>query len=67
MWEWIKRTHFFKEQGTNYVFFYLNGNLTPQLKFGTSSVYMVLNYIKRFILVTFKSHIPKSEVQKLGD
>jgi len=53
-------------QGINYVS-YPNDNLQPQVKIGTSSVYVVLNDIQRFILVTFKSHIPKSEVHKLGD
>jgi len=45
----------------------LNDNLTPQVKIGTSSAYMVLNDTERFVLVTFKSHMPKSEVHNLGD
>ena len=45
----------------------MNDDLKPQVKIGTSSGHAVLNDTQWFILVTFKSHIPKSEVQELGD
>ena len=37
------------------------------MKIGTSSGQAVLNEIQCFILVTFKSDIPKNEVHELGD
>ena len=37
------------------------------MKFGTSSGHVVLNEMKWFILVTFKSNIPKNEMHELGD
>jgi hypothetical protein len=36
-------------------------------KIGTSSGHVVLNEIQWFILVTFKSDIPKNKVHELGD
>jgi len=42
-------------------------NHKPHLKIGTSSDHAVLNEIQWFILVTFKSDIPKNEVQELGN
>jgi hypothetical protein len=45
----------------------LGETLQPHLKFASSSHNVLLNGIECFILVTFKSHIPKSEVYELGD
>ena len=42
-------------------------NHKPHLKIGTSSDHAVLNEIQWFILVTFKSDIPKNEMHGLGD
>jgi hypothetical protein len=63
-----RRTYYLNEQETNYFSIYLNNDdLKPHLKIGTSSSYAVLNEIQLFILVTFKSEIPKNEVHELGD
>jgi len=62
----LRRTYFFNEQETKYVSIYLN-DLKTQVKIGTSSGYAMINDIQWFILVTFKIHIPNSEVHKLGD
>jgi hypothetical protein len=67
MWALFRRTYFLNEQETKYVFVYLNDDRTPQVKIGSSSGYAVLNDIQWFVLVTFKSHIPKSEVHELGE
>jgi len=61
------RTFFFNDQETMYVSVYLNEDLKPQVKFGTSSAHVVLNDLQLFILVTFKSNISKNEVHELGD
>ena len=37
------------------------------MKIASSSLCVVLNQIQWFILVTFKSHLPKDEVYELGD
>jgi len=64
----LRRTYYFNEQEKKYVSIYLNNDdLKPHLKIGTSSDHAVLNEIQWFILVTFKSDIPRSEVQELGD
>ena len=64
----LRRTYYLNEQETRYVSTYLNNNdLKPQVKIGTSCRHVVLNEIQWFILVTFKSNIPKNEVQELGD
>jgi len=64
----LRRTYYLNEQETKYVSIYLNNDdLKPHLKFGTSSGHVVLNEIQWFILVTFKSDIPKNEVHELGD
>jgi len=63
----IRRTFYFNEQETKYVSVYLNGDLKPQVKIGTSSGHVVLNDLQGFILVTFKSKISKNEVHELGD
>jgi len=58
---------FFNEQETKYVPVYLNENLKPQVKIGTSSGHVVLNDLQWFILVTFKSNVSKNEVHEFGD
>ena len=63
----LRRTFFFNQQDTKYVSMYLNEGLKPQVKIGTSSGLVVLNEMQWFILVTFKSNIPKNEVHELGD
>jgi len=50
-----------------YLSIYLNDDLKPQVKTGTSSGHAVLNDTQWFILVTFKSDIPKGEIHGLGD
>jgi len=62
-----RRTYYLNEQETNYVSIYLNNDLKTHPKIGTSSGHAVLNEIKWFILVTFKSDIPKNKVHELGD
>jgi len=37
------------------------------MEFGNTSCHAVLNKMQWFILVTFKSDIPKNEVHELGD
>ena len=61
----LRRTFLFNEE-TKYVSVYLNENLKPQVKIGTSSGHVVLNDLQWFILVTFKSNI-SNEVHELGD
>lgn len=63
----LRRTFFFNERETKYVSVYLNENLKPQVKIGTSSGHVVLNDLQWFILVTLKSTISKNEVHELGD
>jgi hypothetical protein len=63
----LHRTYYLNAKETKYVSIYLNDDLKPQVKTGTSSGHAVLNDTQWFILVTFKSEIPKSEVHKLGD
>ena len=63
----IRRTFFLNQQQTKYVSIYLNEDLKPQVKIGTSSGHVVLNEIQWFIQVTFKSNIAKNEVHELGD
>ena len=53
---------FFNKQRTKYVSIFLDETLNPHVKIASSSRSAVLNQIEWFILVTFKSHIPKSEV-----
>jgi len=63
----LRRTYYLNEQETKYVSIYLNNyDLKPQVKIGKSG-HAVLNEIEWFILVTFKSDIPKNEVHELGD
>ena len=63
----LRRTFFFNEQETKYVSIYLNEDLKPQMKIGTTSGHVVLNDLQWFILVTFKSNTSKNEVRELGD
>jgi len=64
----LRRTYYLNEQEIKYVSIYLNNDdLKPQVKFGTSSGHAVLNEILWFIVLTFKSDIPKNEVHELGD
>jgi len=67
MTELLCRTFFFNEQEKKYVSFYLNENLKPQVRIGSSSGHVVLNDLQWFIPVTFKSNILKNEVHELGD
>jgi len=63
----LRRTFFFNEQETKYFSVYLNENLKPQVKIGTSSCLVLLNDLQWFILVTLKANISKNEVHELGD
>jgi len=66
-WGLLRRTYYLNEQQTMYVSIYLNhNNLKPEVKIATPSN-AVLNEMQWFILVTFKSNIPKNEVHELGD
>jgi len=67
MTELLRRRFFFNKQETKYVSIYLNEDLKPQVKTGTSSGHVVLNYLQWFILVTFKSNVSKNEVHGLND
>jgi len=63
----LHRTYYLNKQETKYVSIYLNNDdLKPHAKIGTSG-HAVLNEIQWFILMTFKSDIPKNEVHELGD
>ena len=50
-----------------FVLIYINEDLKPQVKIGTSSGHVALNEMQWFILVTFKSNIAKNEVHELGN
>jgi len=64
----LRRTYYLNEQEIKYVSIYLNNDdLKPQVKIGTSSGHAVLNEILWFIVLTFKSDIPKNEVHGLCD
>jgi hypothetical protein len=64
----LRRTYYLNEQETKYVSIYLNNDdLKPYVKIGTSSGHAVLNEIQWFILLPFKSDIPKNKVHELGD
>jgi len=53
---------------TYYESIYLNeDNLKTEVKIETPSGHTVLNELQWFILVTFKSDMPKNEVHELGD
>jgi hypothetical protein len=65
--EHVTWTYLFPEKGnTKYVTIFLDKNLTPQVKTLRSSRTVVLNKIQRFILATFKDHIPKNVLYELG-
>jgi len=64
----FRRTYYLNEQETKYVSIYLNNDdFKPQVKIGNFSGHAVLNEIQCFILVIFKSDIPKNKVHELGD
>jgi hypothetical protein len=64
----LRRTYYLNEKETKYVSIYLNNDdVKPHIKIATSTGHVVLNEIQWFILVTFKSDIPKNEVHELGD
>jgi hypothetical protein len=67
MWSLLQRTYHLNERWTKYVSIYLNDDLKPQVKTGTSSGHAVLNDTQWFILVIFKGDIPKSVANELGD
>jgi hypothetical protein len=67
MWSLLQRTYHLNERRTNYVSIYLNDDLKPQVKIGTSSGHAVINDTQWSILVTFKGDIPKSVVHELAD
>ena len=67
-WWLLRRTYYLNEQQTKYVSIYLNdNNLKPEVKIGTHSGHAVLDKMQWFILVTFKSDMPKNELHELGD
>jgi len=67
-WGLLRRTSCLNEQQTKYVSIYLNDdNLKSEVKIGTPSGHAVLIEMQWFILVTFKSVIPKNEVHELGE
>jgi len=67
-WELLRRTYYLNEQQTMFVSIYLNDdNLEPEVKIASPFGHAVLNEMQWFILVTFKSDIPKNEVHELGD
>jgi len=64
----LRRTYYLNEQETKYVSMYHNNDdPKPHVKIASSSGHAVLNEIQWLILVTFKSDIPKNEVNELGD
>jgi hypothetical protein len=67
MYSLLQCTYYLNEQETKYVSFYLNHDLKPQVKIGSSSGHAVLNEIQWFILVTFNNDTPKNKVHDLGD
>jgi len=63
-----RRTYYLNEQQTKYVSIYLNDdNLKPEVKIVTPSGHAVSNEMQWFILMTFKSDMPKNEVHELGE
>ena len=64
----LRRTYHLNEQQTKHVSIYLNDdNLKPEVTIGTPSGHAVLNGMQWFILLTFKSDMPRNEVHELGD
>jgi hypothetical protein len=67
-WGLLRLTYYLNEQQTKYVSIHLNDdNFKPEVKIATPSGYAVLNEMQWFILVTFKSDIPKNGMHELGD
>jgi hypothetical protein len=67
MWRSLERVNILNKQMTKYVSIVLDKTLTLQFKVVSSSRNVVLHEMQRFILAVFESHIPKSEMQELGD
>jgi len=66
-WGLLRRTYYLNEEQTKYVSIYLNDyNLKTEVKIGPPSGHAVLNEMHWFILVTFRSDMPKSEVHEFG-
>jgi len=66
-WGLLRPTYYLNEQQTKNVSIYINDdNLKPEMKFGAPSGHAVLNEMLWFILVTFKSDIPKNKVHEIG-
>jgi len=63
----IGRIYFLNKRKTKYVTVSLDENQIPQVKNVSSSHTVVLNTIQRFILVTFKDHIPKDVMYEVDD
>jgi len=64
----VTSTYLLPQRTTKYVSIYLNyDTLKPEVKIGTPSGHAVLNEVQWYILVAFKSNIPKNEVHELGD
>ena len=67
-WGLLRRTYYFNEQQAKYVCIYLNDDtLKPEVKIGTPSGHAILNEMRWFIPVIFKSNIPKNEGHELGN
>jgi hypothetical protein len=66
MWTLLERTYFLNKRRTKEVSIFLEETLQPHVKIASSSHSVVLNQIHWFILVTFKNHIPKSELHEFG-
>jgi hypothetical protein len=67
MWTLLEHVYFLNKQTTKYVSKLLDETLTEHEKVASSSSSVVLNQVQRFILVTFNSHIPRSEVREHGE
>jgi hypothetical protein len=67
MWTLLEHVYFPNKQRTNCVSIFLNENPTPKMTIVNFSRFVMLNQIQWFTVVTFKDHIPKSEVYGLGD
>jgi len=67
MWTLLEHIYFLNKQRTKYISIFLDETLQPHVKIASSSHSVVLNKIQWFIVVTFKSHILKSEVHEHGD
>ena len=63
----LERVYFLNKQRIKLVNIFLDETLKLHVKIANSSRRVELNQMQWFILVTFKDHIPKSEVHELGD